>query len=46
MTQWTGITFVVLFALSAAAHLVQGIRSRYWFMLYTVFLCAVGEVIG
>lgn len=44
--KWTAILFVVLFALSSAAHLVQAILSRRWYLLGTIFICALTETLG
>ena len=42
------IIFIILFSLSTGAHLFQAIRpkSRAWFMLWTVGLCGVLEILG
>ncbi|KAI0801214.1 RTA1-domain-containing protein [Fomes fomentarius] len=38
--------FIVLFAVSVVLHFGQAIRSRAWWLLPTVVLAAIGEVIG
>lgn len=43
---WVCILFVVLFGLSSAAHLVQAIMSRRWYLLGTIFICAITETLG
>lgn len=40
------LAFTILFGLSTLAHLVQGIKGRRWFMLFTMTLCGLGETIG
>ncbi|KAH9843099.1 RTA1-domain-containing protein [Rhodofomes roseus] len=43
---WIGILFIVLFALSTIFHLVQAIRYRLWWLLFTVVLAGIMELIG
>lgn len=40
------IVFVSLFGISTLMHLVQAVRSKKWYLLWTIWLCAVGETIG
>lgn len=46
VTEWTCILFVVLFGASSALHLIQAIRSRRWYLLGTIFICAITETLG
>jgi hypothetical protein len=46
VTEWVAIVFTALFGLSAITHLVQAIRSKMLFLIFTVTLCAVDEFIG
>ncbi|KAK9896210.1 RTA1-domain-containing protein [Cystobasidium minutum MCA 4210] len=46
VTECTCVLFVVLFGISSALHLVQAILSRRWFMLGTIFICAITETLG
>jgi len=43
---WIGILFIVLFGLSTIAHLGQSIRYRLWWILPTICLAGVMELIG
>ncbi|THH21776.1 hypothetical protein EUX98_g8284 [Antrodiella citrinella] len=45
-TEWICVLFVVLFALSTAVHLGQAIYFRLWFLLPTICLGGLAEVIG
>ncbi|KAI0636097.1 RTA1 like protein [Trametes polyzona] len=45
-TAWASILFTVLFIISTLLHLGQAIRSRTWWLLYTVCLAGFGEVLG
>lgn len=45
-TGWVCIVFLVLFAISALLHLGQAIKFRTWWMIPTMFLGCVGEVVG
>ncbi|KAG9100110.1 hypothetical protein FRC06_004512 [Ceratobasidium sp. 370] len=45
-TGWVGITFLVLFGVVTAAHLLEAIFLRTWFMIPTVVLCGIGELVG
>lgn len=46
VTLWTAALFTALFALVAIAHLGQAIHGRRWFMLGTVFICCLTELLG
>lgn len=46
VTEWTCILFVVLFGLSSVLHLIQAILSRRWYLLSSVFICALTETLG
>lgn len=46
VTLWTAALFTALFALVAIAHLGQAIHGRRWFMLGTVFVCCLTELLG
>lgn len=46
VTEWTCILFVVLFGLSSILHLIQAILSRRWYLLSSVFICAITETLG
>ncbi|KAF8601736.1 RTA1-domain-containing protein [Ceratobasidium sp. AG-I] len=45
-TGWVGITFLVLFGITTGAHLLQAILFRTRYMIPTLVLCGVGELIG
>jgi hypothetical protein len=45
-TAWICILFVALYSLTTFAHLAQAIRSRLWWMIPTVGLCGLTEIIG
>jgi len=45
-TEYVCILFVTLFALSTIAHLGQALRSRRWFLIATLVLGGVGEIVG
>ncbi|KAJ7183931.1 RTA1 like protein-domain-containing protein [Mycena filopes] len=45
-TKWICITFVSLFGISFCLHLVQATRHRMWYLLPTVVLCALFEIVG
>ncbi|KAJ3488236.1 hypothetical protein NLI96_g2982 [Meripilus lineatus] len=45
-TKWICIMFVGLYALTTILHFGQSLRYRMWFLLPTVCLAGVGEVIG
>lgn len=40
------LTFIILFALSGLVHLGQSIYYRVWWIIPTMVLCALGEVLG
>ena len=46
ITLWTAILFTALFGLTTLLHLYQGISTRRWFMLCTVWICSVTELLG
>ncbi|KAG8927881.1 hypothetical protein FRC02_007633 [Tulasnella sp. 418] len=45
-TTWICITFVVLFSLTGIGHLGQAIYPRIWWLIPTMVLCGLAEVIG
>jgi hypothetical protein len=45
-TTWTCILFVVLYSLTTLAHLAQAILSRLWWVVPTVAICGLSEIIG
>jgi len=45
-TTWICILFVALYSLTSIVHLAQAIRSRLWWMIPTVVLCGLTEIIG
>ncbi|CAE6442566.1 unnamed protein product [Rhizoctonia solani] len=45
-TGWVGITFLVLFGITTAGHLLQALLSRTMYMIPTLVLCGVGELLG
>jgi hypothetical protein len=45
-TEWIAITFVVLFGVSGILHTVQALKWRIWWMIPTMAMGNLGEVIG
>ncbi|KDQ16601.1 hypothetical protein BOTBODRAFT_30523 [Botryobasidium botryosum FD-172 SS1] len=45
-TLWICTTFVILFSLTGALHLIQAVWTKRWWLLPTVVICAIGEIIG
>ncbi|KAG9123027.1 hypothetical protein FRC07_000342 [Ceratobasidium sp. 392] len=45
-TGWVGITFLALFGVTTAAHLLEAVIFRAWFMIPTLVLCGICELIG
>ncbi|KAL5634207.1 hypothetical protein ACGC1H_006135 [Rhizoctonia solani] len=45
-TGWVCITFLVLFGLTTTGHLIQALLSRTKYMIPTLVLCGVGELLG
>ncbi|KDQ09238.1 hypothetical protein BOTBODRAFT_37144 [Botryobasidium botryosum FD-172 SS1] len=45
-TLWVCATLLALFAFSGLLHLIQAIWTRKWWLLPTLVLCAIGEIIG
>ncbi|KAH7338430.1 RTA1 like protein-domain-containing protein, partial [Rhizoctonia solani] len=45
-TGWVGIMFLVLFGLTTFGHLLQAILFRTRYMIPTLVLCGVGELLG
>ncbi|EAU86411.2 hypothetical protein CC1G_05405 [Coprinopsis cinerea okayama7 len=45
-TLYVCIIFVVLFAISTSAHIVQACMRRQWFIFPTIIFCGVLEVLG
>lgn len=41
-----GIAFVVLFAISTVAHIVQAVRFRMWWLFPTAVFCGAFELVG
>ncbi|GJE99943.1 RTA1 domain-containing protein [Phanerochaete sordida] len=45
-TLWIGILFLVLFSISGILHILEALYTRLWFLLPTVVLANIGEIIG
>ncbi|CAE6432470.1 unnamed protein product [Rhizoctonia solani] len=45
-TGWVGITFLVLFGMTTTAHLFEAIYFQTTYMIPTLVLCGVGELLG
>ena len=45
-TSWICILFVVLYSVTALFHLAQAVLSSLWWMIPTVVLCGLFEIIG
>ncbi|KAH7338437.1 RTA1 like protein-domain-containing protein [Rhizoctonia solani] len=45
-TGWIGIMFLVLFGITTATHLFEAIYFRTMYMIPTLALCGVGELLG
>ncbi|KAH7338435.1 RTA1 like protein-domain-containing protein [Rhizoctonia solani] len=45
-TGWVGIMFLVLFGITTATHLFEAIYFRTMYMIPTLVLCGVGELLG
>ncbi|RPD65158.1 RTA1-domain-containing protein [Lentinus tigrinus ALCF2SS1-7] len=45
-TKWICILFIVLFSISALIHLGQAFHSRLWWLLPTIVLAGIIEIIG
>ncbi|CAE7108980.1 unnamed protein product [Rhizoctonia solani] len=45
-TGWVGIIFLVLFGVTTAGHLLQAIIFRTTYMIPTLVLCGLGELLG
>ncbi|CAE6417394.1 unnamed protein product [Rhizoctonia solani] len=45
-TGWVGILFLVLFALTTTGHLFQAVTLKTTYMIPTLVLCGVGELLG
>ncbi|KAJ1305017.1 hypothetical protein OPQ81_000060 [Rhizoctonia solani] len=45
-TGWVGITFLALFGVTTAGHLLQALFFRTTYMIPTLVLCGVGELLG
>ncbi|KAG8731900.1 hypothetical protein FRC10_001364 [Ceratobasidium sp. 414] len=45
-TGWIGIIFLVFFGVTTAAHLLEAVLFRTWFMIPTLVLCGIGELVG
>ncbi|KAG8713479.1 hypothetical protein FRC08_013200, partial [Ceratobasidium sp. 394] len=45
-TLWVCVLFIVLFSLTTIAHVFQAIRLKVWYMLPTLALCGLVEILG
>ncbi|CAE6443322.1 unnamed protein product [Rhizoctonia solani] len=45
-TEWVCVTFLALFGITTAGHLLQALLSRTKYMIPTLVLCGVGELLG
>ncbi|CAE6461402.1 unnamed protein product [Rhizoctonia solani] len=45
-TGWVGITFLALFAVTTAGHLLQALLFRTMYMIPTLILCGICELLG
>ncbi|KAH7341477.1 RTA1-domain-containing protein [Rhizoctonia solani] len=45
-TSWVCILFIILFSLTTVAHVLQAFRLKVWYMLPTLALCGLVEIIG
>ncbi|CUA69861.1 putative protein C17G6,02c [Schizosaccharomyces pombe 972h-] [Rhizoctonia solani] len=45
-TGWIGITFLVLFGITTTAHLLEAIYFRTMYMIPTLVICGIGELLG
>ncbi|KAF8601730.1 RTA1-domain-containing protein [Ceratobasidium sp. AG-I] len=45
-TGWVGITFIALFGITTAAHLLEAVLFRVWYMIPTLVLCGFCELLG
>ncbi|KAI0810933.1 RTA1-domain-containing protein [Irpex lacteus] len=45
-TEWICALYIALFAISGIIHLGQAIYTRLWFLLPTVVLAIIGEILG
>ncbi|CAE6466062.1 unnamed protein product [Rhizoctonia solani] len=45
-TGWIGITFLVLFGITTTTHLLEAIYFRTMYMIPTLVLCGIGELLG
>ncbi|EUC57263.1 RTA1-like protein, partial [Rhizoctonia solani AG-3 Rhs1AP] len=45
-TGWVGITFLVLFGITTTTHLLEAIYFRTMYMIPTLVLCGIGELLG
>ncbi|QRW20637.1 RTA1-like protein [Rhizoctonia solani] len=45
-TGWIGILFIVLFGVTTAGHLLQALVFRTTYMIPTLVLCGIGELLG
>ncbi|KAJ3488235.1 hypothetical protein NLI96_g2983 [Meripilus lineatus] len=45
-TEWICILFIALFGFSTIVHLIQALYYQLWFLLFTVVIAGIGEVIG
>ncbi|KAG8725150.1 hypothetical protein FRC11_001920 [Ceratobasidium sp. 423] len=45
-TGWVGITFLALFGITTAGHLLEALLFRTMYMIPTLVLCGIGELLG
>ncbi|KAG8714276.1 hypothetical protein FRC08_012143 [Ceratobasidium sp. 394] len=45
-TGWVGITFLALFGVTTSTHFLEAILFRTWYMIPTLVLCGVCELLG
>ncbi|QRV77447.1 RTA1-like protein [Ceratobasidium sp. AG-Ba] len=45
-TGWVGLTFLALFGATTLVHFIEAIYFRTWYMMPTLVMCGVGELIG
>jgi len=45
-TEWICILMIALFGVSTLIHAAQSILGRHWYLIVTMVLCGIGEIIG
>ncbi|CAE7221184.1 unnamed protein product [Rhizoctonia solani] len=45
-TGWIGILFLVLFGITTGAHLFEALYFRTMYMIPTLVVCGIGELLG